>query len=66
MKMHMLPNAVLLLPNARLFHRTRHRRTIGHHALIEPNVAEHRDIPHDAYMRRRHRLCAVRRRAELK
>ena len=55
MKMHVLPRTILLLPNARLLNGSRARHAVRRHALIEPHIADDRDVAHDPDVRRRHR-----------
>ena len=50
MEMHMLPLAILLVPNPRLFHRHGGRFAIGD-LLRQANISDHGDIAHDPDMR---------------
>src|SRR5437868_3611650 len=65
-EMDVLPGAAFLLPDARLLDGPRARRTVGAGPLVEPHVADDRDVAHEANVRLRHfRIPRLMGRAEL-
>jgi hypothetical protein len=57
--MHVLPSAVLPLPNPCFFHGTARGRAVAGDPLVEPNVTNYRHLTHDPDMGRRHARMVV-------
>src|SRR5262249_39262031 len=55
MEMHVLPFAILLVPDARFQEGRRDGSALGAQPLIEANICNHRRIAHDVDARRTHR-----------